>query len=980
MRYSLKLSNNYTYYTVVGFIIILTIFVRINEASRGGLQFDELQSTTFSYPSIDKVWQDVVDIDPHPPLHYIQLSVWMDLFGTDDFWLRLNPVMWSVLGSIVLLFASAFSFNRRIALLTILLAALLPTSIFYAHQVRMYSQLMFFAVLSWYATALFLDKKHIYLSRLGIIVASIGALYTHGVGPFILFSMGVYAGLWLLADFKERWRWFRVWFIVQFIGGATYIPYLLAKSELPNLRHLAVPTLEDVPRMIHQIFLGDYLTNNAGLTLIFFSIITLFLIVRLSGHKIALAYVIIPIVLGYAASHLFRPVWILRTFSYIAPFMAVLIAVAFDELILFLNRPKWKYVIPVPVVVVLFILVLMVNGIQDVLEKREPSIKGIAKLIEETSSGAEIAVRGGATFWGVAWYTAGPGSVFVDTSSSDQDLAISDNKRIFAHRNIPNQVDTNKEYWLVDRTNTNGFETGASLLPQAERYRVNEGFYMQRLVAVDNESPSENQLTTTLINQLGAVSVNLIRNSDFSVWEADLPVNWNLHIGGSGNRIRMQDNGIRLVNANYAGHPERLGLTPGNEWGEMYLNSEQVYIVSVEIAEVREGGLEVTFWGSNSGHQVIDVITMPGTYVYSVYANVTRPTLRPLANSDLTLADFSLYWLTEIDELMIASVPTAENPVIEITNNDDDIDQHRDNQQMIMNPNMLEWDDDDPEGWLIFSDGDGNSADQVDNGIRLINDDYLLAPERLELIPEDPRSGGTNMLLQLTPGDTYYIDFDIFEIKRGGVELTLWSRATGHQVIDTIMEAGVYSYEVIAESTRPTIRPLPNSDVVVSYLSIFEEQNTNQSVIAEDQLGDELVIEVQLSDAEDNETWRISPGAEDNEIVFTNDGIQLSTGSYLNFPDRVEIIPELSDEIQSGDIYQFSVQLDDIVSGGIDISLWSEDTGHQLIARITEPGVYTYTAPAYGLRPTLRPLPETTLILSTFSIRPVELDEVSEAE
>jgi uncharacterized membrane protein len=128
------------------------------------------------------VAQDLI----HPPLFYILLKFWMLAGGESLFWLRLFPVFFSVLTLVPLIFlCRALKLNYTTISVALLFLAANGCLIKYAQEVRMYSLLLFLAVLSMWLFARFLHLgKNIWI----LTIVNVLLVYTHYFGWLVVLS------------------------------------------------------------------------------------------------------------------------------------------------------------------------------------------------------------------------------------------------------------------------------------------------------------------------------------------------------------------------------------------------------------------------------------------------------------------------------------------------------------------------------------------------------------------------------------------------------------------------------------------------------------------------------------------------------------------------------------------------------------------------------------------------------------------------
>ncbi len=146
---------------------------------------DEAFSVWVAQGSIHEVIQ-ATSGDFNPPLYYLLLHFWMQMFGRGEIALRLSSfIAFVVLVFLVYRFAHAVFKRRSTALFAALLTAGNPMLVYFAFELRMYALLTLFATASMY----FLYQKK---WRWYVLVTAAG-LYTQPFMAFVILAQGVYA-------------------------------------------------------------------------------------------------------------------------------------------------------------------------------------------------------------------------------------------------------------------------------------------------------------------------------------------------------------------------------------------------------------------------------------------------------------------------------------------------------------------------------------------------------------------------------------------------------------------------------------------------------------------------------------------------------------------------------------------------------------------------------------------------------------------
>lgn len=133
----------------------------------------------------------------HPPLFYVLLKVWIGIGGESLLWLRLFPLITSIVVIVPFLFlCRELHLARMETGLALLLMGVNGYLIKYAQEVRMYSLLLFFTVCSVWLFIKFVNanpdsKRLLFLSFINLLL-----IYTHYYGWLIVATQLVFLMFW----------------------------------------------------------------------------------------------------------------------------------------------------------------------------------------------------------------------------------------------------------------------------------------------------------------------------------------------------------------------------------------------------------------------------------------------------------------------------------------------------------------------------------------------------------------------------------------------------------------------------------------------------------------------------------------------------------------------------------------------------------------------------------------------------------------
>ena len=326
-------------------ILLLALALRIPKIGRS-LWLDEVYSVTVR-GSMNVYGIVTTSADPHPPLYYLFLKLWMTVFGRSEIAVRSLSLLFGIgsVGAVYLLAGELY--DRRTGLVAALLMAISTFQIQYSQTARMYTMLVFFATLSLYFYVRTLGNHNLD-NRFGYAITTLLMLSTHVYGSFVLLAQLLHLCARLVASADVRAV--KKWFGTQVLAGALFIPWM-GFVALPNyllgegaeVRWLSEPGLLElrsillayagVPTNYPQIKLTSF-TLNVG---ILFGIVLLIAILwqvylewrtseRLRGSILLLSLLVSLIAIPYIVSVSVFP--FLETRYTIVGFVAVAIFAA----------------------------------------------------------------------------------------------------------------------------------------------------------------------------------------------------------------------------------------------------------------------------------------------------------------------------------------------------------------------------------------------------------------------------------------------------------------------------------------------------------------------------------------------------------------------------------------------------------------------------------------------------------------------------
>jgi mannosyltransferase len=168
-------------------ILAVGIFLRVYQLGTESLWYDEASSVQEASMSLTAISQH----SNQPPLYYIILNSWINLFGTSEVALRSLSAIFGVISLLLIYYVGSTLFNRRVGLISALLASISYYLINLSQEARNYSLLLILALLSYlfFIKILQNDRKLFYPFYF---LATLLMGYTHVYGLLIIISQFLY--------------------------------------------------------------------------------------------------------------------------------------------------------------------------------------------------------------------------------------------------------------------------------------------------------------------------------------------------------------------------------------------------------------------------------------------------------------------------------------------------------------------------------------------------------------------------------------------------------------------------------------------------------------------------------------------------------------------------------------------------------------------------------------------------------------------
>jgi uncharacterized membrane protein len=218
------------------------LLLRLWGLGRESLWFDE----AISYLAATLPFAMIVDNtvqSSHPPLYYLLLKGTLAWLPDNDGALRLLGMAWNLLLLPLIFWLAVQLFGiRRYAWWAVILVALSPFHLLYAHELRMYTQFMTLAalLLACFWQAWQTDQWRWWV---GFAICSMLAIYTHLFAWLVLAGIGLYTLLRWWREGRSRWEQvvkttIIIFFLLLLFAPWVYIMMFESHQDLGSLRPL----------------------------------------------------------------------------------------------------------------------------------------------------------------------------------------------------------------------------------------------------------------------------------------------------------------------------------------------------------------------------------------------------------------------------------------------------------------------------------------------------------------------------------------------------------------------------------------------------------------------------------------------------------------------------------------------------------------------------------------------------------------------
>lgn len=288
-------------------IFVAGLALRLYELGSESLWFDELWAVRIARTGPLEIIRASLG-DNNPPLYYLGLHYWMLLVGDSEVAIRFPSAIASALAIPAIYGIGRLLFSRAAGMMAALILSLSAYQVRYAQEARAYAFLVLLGLASFYFLVRLLeDGKKSRLMTAGYVASTTLLMYTHVYGILLVVAQGIY----LLATRQPPRKWLLPAGLVAvlYVPGVAWLAVnVLSSAGAWNNAMFWVPE----PTFTHVV---DFFILYSGFAIVAgaFGLLAAFGLFDLVRSKqgstawLLLAWLLVPIVVPFVVSQLYRP-------------------------------------------------------------------------------------------------------------------------------------------------------------------------------------------------------------------------------------------------------------------------------------------------------------------------------------------------------------------------------------------------------------------------------------------------------------------------------------------------------------------------------------------------------------------------------------------------------------------------------------------------------------------------------------------------
>jgi len=318
---------------VIILLLLTSFFLGVYKLSSESLWEDEI----YSYETSSRSFTDLISepLPVHPPLYFIFLKAWTNIFGTSEFSLRFPSVIFGILSVPLMYFLGSKLYDKKTGIIASALLAISPFLIYYQQEARMYALLLFlFLAASIMLLRIIINPAPIDFLAYAILL--IAGLMTH---YFFVLAI-IFHTVYFLINCKVFSKSALFFSTSVILGAAACAPWYLSmfldrlSTDLQYISWITRPTITAALTALSQ-FMFNFPVNDflrASLAIALISIYLIFAILRKENKIAALKKESFIIIFAFALPLTFflvsyaRPLWVDRYLIFAFPAFVLLIS------------------------------------------------------------------------------------------------------------------------------------------------------------------------------------------------------------------------------------------------------------------------------------------------------------------------------------------------------------------------------------------------------------------------------------------------------------------------------------------------------------------------------------------------------------------------------------------------------------------------------------------------------------------------------
>jgi mannosyltransferase len=412
-----KISSGAATSIILVLAILFAVSVSIFALSKQSLRLDEAQSLWQSSRSPKGIFY-VIAQDVHVPLYPLMLHYWESFFGDGVAQARVLSLIFFLASIPATFMLGRLAYNRTIGLFAALLVAASPFLNWYGNEIRMYSLLMFVAIINQYFfIKLFKNQTGPRPDQTGAWwgygLSALVGIYTHYFFWFILGTQGLF---YLFNRDKFSPRALKNFILIVVMLLAAIAPWLYYVAKVGQIGHatpiLFKPNSINFFNTFSQFIFGFQNDHLNTIIVALWPLSVLFLFLSLRKHqKISPETVyfflssLMPIILAFIVSITLIPLFLTRYMIFTVPSLFIFVS-------WFLATYPKKLSISFKTALVLLMLLTLANQAQSAYTPVKEDYKEVSGFLDQKATAQDVIIISAPfTVYPIEYYYKGPASL-----------------------------------------------------------------------------------------------------------------------------------------------------------------------------------------------------------------------------------------------------------------------------------------------------------------------------------------------------------------------------------------------------------------------------------------------------------------------------------------------------------------------------------------------------------------------------------------